>query len=240
MKYFIAIMLYFIFWAVTAANGFSSQMKTTNPISEEGTAMYSGNTNIREQVELLESLGISGMNESEIMELENSWDSMPEEVRDSLNMTAMALSTMGRGSYDYQTGIWTPTSNVVYSFDMEIFDISKMFTTFLQGIASINNNDFEITQVTENSNQVNEEQGTGKQTVSFCYNGHQYTFEGNLNNDWFDTNFFTFINQVLSTEKNSKKLFFLSDGYQDCIVFYNTEEWARQFTEKTGCSLYTQ
>lgn len=49
-----------------------------------------------------------------------------------------------------------------------------------------------------------------------------------------------FMNKVLREEGNTKQLFFMSDGYQECIVFYCTQDWADMFTEKTGCKLYNK
>lgn len=48
------------------------------------------------------------------------------------------------------------------------------------------------------------------------------------------------MNQVFEKEKNLKQLFFMGDGYQECIIFYCTEDWVQLFTKKTGCTLYNK
>lgn len=60
----------------------------------------------------------------------------------------LLLSRLGEGEYDYDTGIWTPTSSQVYAFDAEVYDIEHMYALFLQGVSSIVPG-FECTDVTE-------------------------------------------------------------------------------------------
>lgn len=191
----------------------------------------------QEVANTLKELGIHGITDEAIKHLEDTWNIMPSEVLDSMNKTAMLLTILGRGSYDYNTGIWIPKSSQVYSFDVEGHD---MYTIFLQGILSINNNEFEITQIVEDTSQVDFNQGTGMQTISFYYNSNPYMCEVEVNYDWFNEKMLYFMNEVFEKEKNIKQLFFMGDGYQECIVFYCTEEWAKIFTEKTGCTLYNK
>lgn len=191
----------------------------------------------QEVANILKELGIHGITDEAIRHLEDTWNIMPPEVLDSMNKTAMLLTILGRGSYDYNTGIWTPKSSQVYSFDVEGHD---RYTIFLQGILSISNNEFEITQILEDTSQVDYNQGTGMQTISFYYNGNPYMCEVEVNHDWFNEKILYFMNEVFEKEKNLKQLFFMGDGYQECIVFYCTEGWAQLFTKKTGCPLYNK
>ena len=64
-------------------------------------------------------------------------------------MITMLLAAVGVGHFDAETFEWTPTSDIVYSFDVEVFDIDRMYTLFLQGIQSISGDEFEITQIRE-------------------------------------------------------------------------------------------
>ena len=45
------------------------------------------------------------------------------------------------------------------------------------------------------------------------------------------------LNEIIAAEGGSKKLYFASDGYQECIVFYCDKEWADNFEFKTGLKL---
>ena len=72
----------------------------------------------------------------------------------------LLLDILGWGDYDYDTGEWTPTSNDVYAFDAEIFDIGWMYTLFLQGIAAIVPG-FDCTEVTEEIDEWDEDEIVG-------------------------------------------------------------------------------
>lgn len=191
---------------------------------------------IREKAAVLEELGIS-VPEEVIVSVKENWDSMPEEVLESLDITATLLTAVGCGSYDFENLQWAPSSEQVYSFDVEVFDIGNMYTNFLKGVSAINGNEFEITQVEEDVSEVDFERGTGTHKISFCYNKTSYVFEGKSDGDWFDVGILDYMNEVLEREHNPKRLFFMGDGYQECIVFYATEEWVDRFAEKTGCQL---
>lgn len=89
--------------------------------------MNTNELSFRELADVLAELGIAEVSQERIEELENVWEKCPEEVLDSLNKMAMLLTEVGHGNYDYTTWTWTPSSNKVYSFDMEAFDVSSMY-----------------------------------------------------------------------------------------------------------------
>lgn len=47
------------------------------------------------------------------------------------------------------------------------------------------------------------------------------------------------INKILEKQQNKKQFYFLSDGYQECIMFYCEKAWANKFKDKTGIVLKT-
>ena len=100
--------------------------------------MGNGIRSVREAAAILDELGIASISERMILEFERSWNSVPQEIRDSLDVVTMLLAAVGVGTYDSGTCEWTPTSDRVYSFDVEVSDIDRMYTLFLQGIQSIN------------------------------------------------------------------------------------------------------
>lgn len=55
---------------------------------------------------------------------------MPPEVE--LNKAAMLLTVLGQGNYDYENMTWTPYENGVYTFDVEFFNVEKMYTDLEQ------------------------------------------------------------------------------------------------------------
>lgn len=81
------------------------------------------------------------------------------------------------------------------------------------------------------------ENGAGKRTASFLWDGNTYNLEADVMEDWFDCNVANQLNELIIAKGTGKQLFFASDGYQECIVFYCDKEWANAFQEKTGLRL---
>lgn len=213
-------------------------ISTIDADREERVSMAHSRMSYQELAAVLTELGIETVSEKNLEEMEQQYREMPAELYAALDKMKMLLAAIGRGDYDLETGEWTPDSEQIYSFDLEAFDAGNMYTIFLQRIAVISGGELEFNNISEDTGKVNYEQGTGIQTVTFELNGKTYIFEAEVNHDWYDTRILDFLNEILKQEKNGKQLYFMGDGYQECIVFYCTEKWAVQFTEKTGCELY--
>lgn len=196
-----------------------------------------------EIAETLRELGIDGVSDELVKELDKSYDSIPQEVLMDLmemeqpNKTAMLLTAVGSGTYDYENWTWTPGSSSVYAFDVEVMDISHMYTNFLKGVSAIGCGELEFTNVAEDMSQVDEETGTGKRIVTFDWKGESYTLEAEENQDWFDVQVAESLNEIIVAKGGTKKLYFASDGYQECIIFYCDRGWAERFQKKTGLNL---
>ena len=146
------------------------------------------------------------------------------------------LSSEGYGSYD-DNWVWYPSSDSVYSFDCEVLDTSHMYTYFLRGVLAISGEEFSLTYIEERQDEVDFYSSSGTQTISFRYNDTPYYFRARYMGDWMDCTIIDYVNYVLETEGNPKRLWCIGDGGQGYIVFYNTEEWADQFRETTGLEL---
>ena len=149
----------------------------------------------------------------------------------------MLLGRLGAGEYEYDTGIWTATSSDVYAFDAEVFDISRMYAFFLQGVSSIVPR-FDCTDVTEAIDEWSEAESAAKgllsgdaegtTTVCFALNGHIYERQLNFYGDWFDTAAIDWVNEVLTAEGFDGRLCAFSDGGQGLILFYGDENRIKQ------------
>ena len=117
----------------------------------------------------------------------------------------------------------------IYSFDMEVFDTSTMYTEFLNNINLLTNNELKIKVIKEDTSNVNYEEGTGIQIIEFKILDKEYKFEAKVNYDWFDINIISYINKIIEVNGLNKYLYITNDGWQNCIVFYNTNEWARKY-----------
>lgn len=188
-----------------------------------------------EIAEVLKKFEIGGITEQLISELETSASKMPPEIE--LNKTAMLLSALGHGDYDYSEGTWAPYYNGVYSFDVEVFDVGKMYTNFLIGISALNKDELDFKNIQEDTDNIDWEAGTGTRTVTFEWKGKTFCLEAMAMHDWFDPNAASALNEIIIENGNGKRLFFTSDGYQECIIFYRDTDWANSFQKETGLML---
>lgn len=187
---------------------------------------------------ILRELGITNINNELITQLEDEWKEYPEDIL--IDKMALLLCTIGYGEYDYTTGKWTPSSNKVYSFDMECFDIDNMYQLLFEGISSIGEDELNFSNIIVDTSKVDFDRGIGTQTFQFDLNGKTHVLEGDYYNDWYDIEILDYLNEILENENKAKKLYFMGDGYQSFIVFYCDKEWADLFEEKTGYKLITK
>lgn len=195
---------------------------------------------IADNVKKLEALGITIPKEMDISEITKGILSMPEEVLEAMEesqIIGMLLAHIGHGRYDFTDWSWEPLSNQVYSFDAEAFDCSSMYTMFLQGVQAIIGDDISITDIIEDCSKVDFENGSGTQTIRFQCNGKPYQYDAAVNYDWFDTGMLYFMNQTIEEQNTGKSLYVASDGYQGCVLFYQTKEWNERFLELMGFPL---
>lgn len=139
----------------------------------------------------------------------------------------------GFGEYDYDTLTWTPTSDQIYVFDAEFFNIEGMYTEFLQGVQSIMP-DAQITNVREDLSGMDAFL-EGTRRVLFEFNGHSHVVTLDSSGDWLNTEIIRFFNQVLKTEGYDKRLHVVSENW-DQIVFltYGTQEDASALRRMMG------
>lgn len=201
---------------------------------QEKSISYAGieQKSYKEVAEILKKFEIDGITEQLIDELEESYSEMPPEIE--LNKTAMLLSVLGQGDYDYSEGTWQPYTNGVYSFDVEVFDIENMYTNFLTGVSALDKEELDFKNIQEDTSNVNWDEGTGKRTVTFEWDGKTFCLEAEVMYDWFDLNVAKELNEIIMENGNDKRLYFTDDGYQEVIIFYRDAEWASAFQKETG------
>ncbi len=182
---------------------------------------------IHECLEKLQQLGICATEEEE--KYAEMILGMPEEILENMEpgqITGMLLGAAGQLS---QGGEGTTG---VYAFDTELPDPSQMGTEFLQGISRISGGELEITDIEEAYSMDVLEEGTGTWPVNFVCNGTAYHYDVNVYHDWFDTGLLDFMGQVVKEQNTGSRLYVTGDGYQECIIFYQTEIWARNFEKE--------
>ena len=135
-----------------------------------------------------------------------------------------ALKEYSFDFYNYDTYEWSPLTDQLYAFDLEIFDISHMYTLFLQGVQSIVP-DIEITGIEEDLSGLNNDLD-GKRKVSFLCNGHPYSFTLVGMHDWFDVNMLDYMQQVIQAENCPYELHYSFTIGQDVALYYGMKEKA--------------
>lgn len=136
--------------------------------------------------------------------------------------------------YDWETD---SEPKMFFTFDMECMDVDHMYTNFLNSIAEIAGDDLIITDIIEDTSKVDYDSGRGTQTISFQCNGKSCQYAASVYNDWFDEGMLTYMNDVISEQNTGKNLYVTSDSYQECIVFYQTKEWAKSYRSSLNVEL---
>lgn len=189
------------------------------------------------QIEVLKSLGIEAPDEEEMQQYEQ-WMDEDDYYRAYIEGTPFVgiLGEMGVGDYDEETEEYSYHPSV-YWFDFEGWDISEDYLDILKAFQVMGGGDFELTDMKEDLQNVDWDEGTGAILVMFRYNKNAYAFEARMMYDWIDPEFLGFFNEVLEQERNPKRIFYMDDGGQGAILFYNTKAWSEEFYRKTGIRL---
>lgn len=185
---------------------------------------------VKKQLSVLEELGFSFTAEERAM----------MEEQDMGGGYADTLFLVGAGSYDFDTGEWTATSDRVYALDTEVFDVGNMYALFLQGLQSISTEELTFGPVSQDDSKVEWEEGTGTLNISFQLNGKDCAMDLEVNTDWLDCTALNKVNGLLKAQGIEKRFYAAWNNYQGMTIFYNTPDWAKQFRSKTGTQLFTE
>lgn len=184
----------------------------------------------------LETLGISGFTP----EMQQSLDeetALYFEYGFEPDYRLGILCRLGAGTYDPETWEWTPGTNGVYWFDMEFLSVDCMYTDFLRGIMALCPEELDFTEIHTDLSEVNPEEGSGIQTLTFHWNGKEHTLKAMVEYDWFDYRAADRLARIIQRENTGKELYFAYDYGQGLLVFYADEVWAKEFQETTGIPL---
>lgn len=165
--------------------------------------------------------------------LASFFDSLLAQQDDPMVTAGEMFVFAAHGSYDYDTDTWTPWLHHAYAFDAEIFNISQMYTLFLQGVGTIAP-DASFTDITEDLSGMTIDMDftkaiptDGTRSVSFLCNGQPYQFTLESRGDWFNENMIVFVNQVLAQEGCSGQLYPMAVDGQSILLVYGSEAQAR-------------
>ena len=198
-------------------------------MSEEMEVASSEQRSTAELAENLKELGISGISDDIIDMIDEDRAEMDgDEVYSAVGTM---LSWAGSPDYDFDTCTMTPKNKTVYSFDMEVFDVSNMYTDFLNGVKYIGDGELDFTNIKESD-------GALGKHVTFDWDGESYELNLRENTDWFDMNAVEQLNKLIDKKGMKKRLYFTTDDYQEAIIFYRDKEWADKFEKMMFKKLY--
>ena len=189
---------------------------------------------LEEQVEVLESLGLHVPEETAAsvrssMEEYGMYDLVEESPYTWL------LTDMGAPTYDEEWNV-TGYAADVFWFDFEGFDISTDYIDILNGMLALAEGSCldDVTDIREDMTDADWESGRGTVTVSLRWKGEPYEWDMEMYNDWIDVSVLGILNPLLEQEGSQEYFYATGDNGQGAIVFFCTQEWAEQFTQKTG------
>ena len=192
---------------------------------------------LEEQVEVLESLGLQVPEETAAsvrssMEEYGMYDLVEESPYTWL------LTDMGAPTYDEEWNV-TGYAADVFWFDFEGFDISTDYIDILNGMLALAEGSCldDVTDIREDMTDADWESGRGTVTVSLRWKGEPYEWDMEMYNDWIDVSVLGILNPLLEQEGSREYFYATGDNGQGAIVFFCTQEWAEQFTQKTGLVL---
>lgn len=147
------------------------------------------------------------------------------------------LMELGYPTYDEDTWEVVEYSKQAYWMDFEGWDISTDYIQILKGVAAMSEGEVTFTDMMEDIYNVDWDKGEGTIDVTFKCSGELYEFEAKVEDDWIDTDFIGFLNEVLDSEGYTKNIYACYDGGQGNVLFYRDEAWAKRFVELTGIEL---
>lgn len=195
----------------------------------------SNGASCQELLNVLAEFEITDIPDERMTEINNAWEEISESVPVNKDKMELLLAVAGEGIYDEETFAWSPTSNMVFCFNMEAYNIENMYQVLLTGISSISKNQVEFTNIVQDD---------GKdyydRKVSFTYHDKEYTFEPEFGGDWYDYSILNLVNQILKDEGNSMRFYHMITEAQQVVVFFGNEEWVADFSGRTGLVLQVE
>lgn len=215
------------------SNDSMPQIQQTNSFNSNKAGIM-----VHESISKLKELGIDATSVEE--QITESIASFPSEIYESMDreqINGMILTQIAWLLYGDDITESATKPRQFFTFDVECMEPDSMYTIFLNSLSEIAGEDLVITDIKEDTSKVDYESGSGIQTVSFNCNGKSYQYDATSYYDWFDVGMLTFMNKVISEQNTGKSLYVTSDGYQECIVFYQTKDWAARFNKSLGLNL---
>lgn len=190
---------------------------------------------LEEQIETLATLGLHVPEETVEYIQQNSTPEYNLHERMEENPYTWLLMNLGRPEHDEDWNV-VGYSSEVFWFDFEGFDLTTDYIDLLNGMLALAQESplDSVNNIREDTEDVDWEKGRGRITVSLNWEGQDYEYKMKVFYDWIDDEALTIFNKLLEGQDTPKRFYAMGDNGQGAIVFFCTEEWAEEFTQKTG------
>lgn len=159
--------------------------------------------------------------------------SLPSDMLHDLEkeqIVGMLLDNIGCANYDFEKNKWLTAPGRIYSFDMEV-GLGSMYEDTLMNLRACTGGNIDISDVQEDFSHAEKDKIVN---VDFSLNKKPYHYDAKYRYDWFDPEIFSYIGSILVKERKDRYLYGCSDGGQNLILFYESEEWMQKFSKVTG------
>lgn len=110
--------------------------------------------------------------------------------------------------------------NVIHSFDTELSNLEDPYAELLREYSNISHKEFNPTNIADDFDIEKKK----KVSLKFTLNNKNYQKIFKIENDWIDTEFFTFIKSVVTEHKLTGQFYELYTGGQDASIIYLTQQ----------------
>jgi len=110
--------------------------------------------------------------------------------------------------------------NIIHSFDTELSNLEDPYAELLREYSNISHKEFNPTNISDDFDIEKKK----KVSLKFTLNNKNYQKIFKIENDWIDTEFFTFIKSVVTEYKLTGQFYELYTGGQDASIIYLTQK----------------
>ncbi|MCM1252061.1 MAG: YcxB family protein [Clostridium sp.] len=148
------------------------------------------------------------------------------------------LMSLGSPEYDENFEI-IGYSEEVFWFDFESWDLETDYIHILEGMAALAKGSAVdgVENIRVDTAKVDWEKGRGTLTVLLDYNGKTLNYPMKVYNDWIDEDVLSIYNDLLQDTGSAECFYATGDGGQGAIIFFCSDEWAKNFEKATNIEL---
>lgn len=182
-----------------------------------------------EIVQELEDLGITAFDPFLIEDCESYYSKYPSYFNNRDYKLPDLLEAVGTGYFYEDSTVWHPSDSGVFYYDTDLEYPHKPYSYLVKGIATLD--------PALNFRSVQEVKGDQMITVSFLWEGKQYSLTApNMDGD-FSTDVLRQLNTIIKEKSAGKQLYYAFDYDGGILLFYRDAQWAERFQHKTGMIL---